>query len=85
MCRRADRTALLTRLFSPGDRVRMGRQMVRLIFTHAQRGYMLIHPIRDHLYKIGPVGQLSEDTGESCAECGRVHRLEPLPVGSTGS
>ena len=34
MCRLADRTALLTLLFNPGDRVRRGRRMVRLTFTH---------------------------------------------------
>ena len=28
MCRLADRTALLTLLFNPGDRVRRGRRMV---------------------------------------------------------
>jgi len=30
MCRLAGRTAFLTRLFNPGDRVRRGRRMVHL-------------------------------------------------------
>ena len=34
MCRLANRTALLTLLFNPGDWVRRGRRMVRLPFTH---------------------------------------------------
>ena len=32
MCRLADRTALLTLLFNPGDRVRRVRRIVRLTF-----------------------------------------------------
>jgi len=38
MCRLADRTTFLTRLFNPGDRVRRGRRMVRLIFTGFMSG-----------------------------------------------
>jgi len=33
MCRLADRATPLILLFSPGDRVRRGRRMVRLTFT----------------------------------------------------
>ena len=38
MCRLADRTTRLTLLFNPGDRVRRGRRMVRLIFTGFMSG-----------------------------------------------
>jgi len=38
MCRLADRTAFLTRLFMPGDQVRRRRRMVRLTFTRFMPG-----------------------------------------------